>query len=92
MLPTRTPIRLSTRKKKNQVRPPRGVETTPSFPGNKALSEEGGAESGAVAAPGAEIPPDLAMVVSAWPHLTEEERKAVLAIIRAAGQDRVGDA
>ena len=36
----------------------------------------------------AEIPPDLAEVVSAWPDLAEPIRAGILALIRASGEGR----
>ncbi len=58
---------------------------------NTALSEGGGAESGAVGAPMAELPPDLAMVVNAWPSLSDAARKEVLQVIRRETSEEVVD-
>ncbi len=64
--------------------PPRGVEGMPDSSGETHISESGGAESGAVDAGSAEFPPDLGMVIKAWPHLSEDDRRAVLDIVREA--------
>lgn len=56
--------------------------------GSTALSETGGAESGAASALMANLPPDLAMVVQAWPHLDAPTRRQILDLIRTAAQDQ----
>ncbi len=61
-----------------------GLEQPSNSPGNRALSENAGTESGTVQDENSSLPPDLAMIISSWPHLTEDDRKAVLAIIREA--------
>jgi hypothetical protein len=43
-----------------------------------------GTESGTVGDETGTFPPDLRVVVIAWPRLTEADRKAVLAIVREA--------
>lgn len=61
----------------------RRVEQGAKTSGNTALSEVGGAISGAVVARAAESPPDLVEVIAVWPSLDEEARAAVLEIVRA---------
>ena len=51
-----------------------------------ALSEAGGAESGAVVARGGAVDADLAEVVEAWPALDQSDRKSILAIVRAGAE------
>jgi len=46
--------------------------------------DESGAECGAVGARVAEIDPDLAAVVDAWPGLSDAIKAGILAMVRAA--------
>jgi len=64
--------------------PPAGLEQPSKTSGNTALSEAGGAESGAVGAAMGVFPSDLAMVVSGWHTLSDADRKAVLEIVKEA--------
>jgi hypothetical protein len=57
-----------------------GLENTADSSGKTPISETGGAESGAVSA---ELPPDLAKIVAAWPNLPEPIRRAMLALVGA---------
>ncbi len=41
-----------------------------------------GTESGTLQDETGSLPPDLAIVVNAWPHLTEADRKRMLAIVK----------
>ena len=68
----------------------RRVERGSKTPGNTALSEGGGAKSGAFGAWEVDFPPDLGVVVNAWPGLSEADRKMVLTIVRKAAA-RVGE-
>ena len=56
------------------------LETMPFFPGNKPLSETGGAESGAVAAIEDER---LAKLLACWDKLPESVRVSLHAIVNA---------
>jgi hypothetical protein len=56
-----------------------GVELTPQSSGNLGDEVQSGAKSGA-------LDPSLAIVVSAWPALSEGGRKAILTIIRQAAK------
>lgn len=47
----------------------------------------GGAKSGALGADLAPIYPDLVAVIDAWPRLPEKTRRAVLAMVKAAGRE-----
>lgn len=54
---------------------------------NNDLGKSGnrfGTDSGTVQDETGTMPPDLAIVVSAWPSLSEGDRKAVLEIVREA--------
>jgi len=57
-----------------------GIRTPREIPGNTALPEQGGAESGALTIADAE----LARLVAAWPTLPEPIRRAVLALVNSA--------
>ena len=61
-----------------------GFEPPQDFPEKTTVSEQGGAESGAHAAPIAVSDPDLRAVVSAWPELPEALRKGIVAMVKAA--------
>ncbi len=52
--------------------------------GNTGVGNESGAESGAVGARKGVIPPDLAVVVEAWPNLPETVRRNILGTVREA--------
>jgi hypothetical protein len=74
-----------------------GPETTGTFAGNSATSDERAAKSGAISArsratgvehvgedrPG--IDPRLARLIDAWDTLDEETRDAIIALVEAAG-------
>lgn len=60
-----------------------GLEQCQEDSGNTALSEAGGAQSGAVGAQGGEIDADLAFVAQHWPALDDDAKQAVLAIVSA---------
>ena len=61
-----------------------GLELPQETPGKTHFSESGGAESGAVDAPSAPIPPELGKVIDAWPTLPEKVRARILAMVEAA--------
>jgi hypothetical protein len=61
-----------------------GFEPPYKSPRNPPLPDEGGAESGALAA----IDPNLAAVVAAWPTLPEAIRAGIAAMVRAAQEQR----
>ena len=73
----------------NTLAPRQGLETGAYSSGNTALSEGGGAESGAVDAPMNQLPPDLVTVVSAWAHLSDGDRKRILVVVREASQTKL---
>ena len=51
-------------------------------PEKTTVSEQGGAESGAHAAPMIVSDPDLAAVVTTWPELPEAVRAGIVAMVR----------
>ena len=61
------------------------IEQYPNSPQKTALSERGGAESGAVAARNGPIDPDLALIIEVWPGLPEETKAGILAMVRTSG-------
>ena len=61
-----------------------GLEHTLNSSEQHAVSEIGGAESGAVAAETSSIDPDLQAVIEAWPMLPEAIKAGILAMARAA--------
>jgi hypothetical protein len=63
-----------------------GIRTPREIPEETALSNQGGAESGAVTSEIRPIDSNLAHVVSAWPDLPEAIRRAVLALVNTAGR------
>lgn len=65
---------------------PRGVEQQADSTGKSTVRNQSGAESGALGAQNAPADPDLARVVAAWPRLPEPMRRAILALIDAAGE------
>jgi hypothetical protein len=66
----------------------KGLEHTPGSPEEKPLSEIGGAESGAVGAQMAKLPPDLLAIIEAWPGLSEATKAAFVAMLEAAKGDK----
>jgi hypothetical protein len=74
-----------------------GLEQPSDSSGKSADSQTGGAESGAVDAPNANmagsttVPTDpvLARLVEAWPELPEHIRAAIAALVRAANLDSI---
>ena len=60
-----------------------GLEPTPKSSGNVGYSKKRGTESGTVGAKNASFPPDLAVVVAAWPGLSNTVRRRVVQIIQA---------
>ncbi len=58
-----------------------GLERPSFSSGNRALSENAGTESGTVQDETGTLPPDLAMVVNAWPALSEAGRKEILQVV-----------
>jgi hypothetical protein len=64
--------------------PPRGVE-----PLDKSQAKADRlASSGAVRLDSNALDPDLAVVLAAWPHLNNAQRKGILAVVQQATQDR----
>jgi hypothetical protein len=71
---------------------PREVEHPTNLSGKSPVSQTGGAESGAVDAPGAGLTasgatatdPALARLVEAWPGLPEHIRAAILSLVATA--------
>jgi hypothetical protein len=61
-----------------------GIRTSCEIPQVTAISAEGGAKPGAVAAEIQSIDPDLACLINAWPDLPPAIRRAVLALIGSA--------
>jgi len=64
---------------------PGGLEQTTESSGKTGFPETGGAPGGAVGARPDEMPADLRAVILDWPHLSEADRRAVLAIVQRAG-------
>ena len=62
-----------------------GFEAPPFSSGNTPLSETCGTESGTVGAQNAPVTTDLAVVIDAWPKLSEEVRRQVVELVREAG-------
>ena len=62
---------------------PTGLEQTAKTPGNTAIAEKSGAESGAVSRGGAPADPDRNTVIDAWPTLSDHAKRAVLEIVNA---------
>jgi hypothetical protein len=56
-----------------------GSRTTAVFSANSAILDQRGAKSGALAS----VNPDLASVVTAWPHLPDAVKAAVLALVQS---------
>ena len=61
-----------------------GVEPPPENTDKTGVLNQSGAESGALDAQKAELSPELAAVVEAWPKLPPAIRAGILAMIRAA--------
>ena len=67
----------------------KGLEQPQDSPEKTTVSEQGGAESGAQAAPTSVSDPDLAAVVKAWPELPESVRAGIAAMVKAVnGNDK----
>jgi len=72
--------------------PPVGAERAPDSTGKSAISQTGGAESGAVGARNADsaapsptpTDPELARLVEAWPKLPEAIRRGILAMVESS--------
>jgi hypothetical protein len=60
-----------------------GLEQGADSTGKRTVDDQGGAESGAVGAPGFSADSDVAALVAAWPTLSESVKASVLAIIKA---------
>ena len=60
-----------------------GLEPTPETPRKTAFSETGGAESGAVAARGSDVDPDLCTIITAWPSLSRVTQQVVIQLVEA---------
>lgn len=59
-----------------------GFEHPRRTPENMRVSEQSGAECGALDARDVEIDPDLATVAEAWPRLPETIKAGILAMVR----------
>ena len=70
--------------------PPVGLEQVASFQGKTAFSEKVGTDSGTLQDETGTFPPDLVMVAHSWPHLSEDDRRRILAIVREASQTKLG--
>ncbi len=67
--------------------PRRGAEHPAQTPRKKAISDQGGAESGAPDAPNAlrrPNDPSLCRIIDTWPDLPEAIRAGIVAMVRAA--------
>ncbi len=65
--------------------PPVGAEHSMDSGEETRVSDQSGAESGALGAREASMDPGLAAVVEAWPGLSGDVRERILAIVREAG-------
>jgi hypothetical protein len=63
-----------------------GLELPPQTPGEKALSQTGGTESGTLAAQLAQTDADLQVVIDVWPNLSESTKQSILALIQASSE------
>ena len=61
-----------------------GLEQPPASPQKTAISETGGAESGAVDAPNGLNAPALVSLIEAWPTLPQTVRDEIAAIVLRA--------
>ena len=61
-----------------------GFEPPQDSPEKTTVSEQGGAQSGAHAAPTAVSDSDLGALISAWPELPEAVRAGIVAMVKAA--------
>lgn len=61
-----------------------GIRTPRKNAGKTQVTNQSGAESGALGAREAPIDPELAAVVEAWPALPDAIKAGILAMIRAA--------
>ena len=59
------------------------IEQYPNSPQKTALSEQGGAESGAVGARTDPIDPDLKLLIEVWPTLSEASKAEVITRVKA---------
>ncbi len=63
-----------------------GLEHPAQTPRKKAMSDQGGAESGAPDAPNAPslpVDPNLRRIIDAWPDLPEAAKTGIVAMVRA---------
>jgi hypothetical protein len=63
-----------------------GLEHPPLAVSKTAISETGGAKSGAHDAPRKIENPDLAQITAAWPALPEHIKMAILIMVKGAGK------
>ena len=61
-----------------------GFELGPKSSKETVSESDGGAESGALNAPGASIDPALRVIEEAWPGLHESIKAGILALVKAA--------
>jgi hypothetical protein len=61
-----------------------GLEPPQDSSGNSTITNQNGAECGALGAKSAPFDPGLAAVVDAWPRLSEAIKAGILAMIRIA--------
>ena len=60
-----------------------GIEPIDNSQGNRGIFNEGGAESGALTVGNANIDPELASLIDAWPTLPDAIRVGIMAMVRA---------
>lgn len=61
-----------------------GLETLPFSSGNREVSEQGGAKSGAFGDQSVAISSELHEVINRWPTLSTALKAGILAIVRSA--------
>jgi len=75
------------KKVSGSVQVPGGLELPPQNTEKSAISENGGAESGAFSVESSSLEPNLQQIIDAWPTLPEAFRGAIMAMIAAARTD-----
>jgi len=60
----------------------RGLERSSLSSGKRPFRKEAGTDSGTVQDDSGQIPPGLAMVVNAWPSLSEAARTEILQVVQ----------
>lgn len=67
--------------------PRHGLEEGVNSSGNVAVSETGGAESGAVGAQNRVADAELARIIDAWPTLSAEVKTAIVQLVKNSSSD-----